>query len=201
MSNEKRAIFTEDELNSDDGMLTTIWGPSLWHTLHTISFNYPVNPTSEQKRQYKDFIMSLRNVLPCGACRKNLANNLSKCPLNAHALKNRKNFSRWMYRLHEQINTMLGKSSGLSYEDVAQRYENFRARCRPSATPTRPHHPKEVNVDSTKQTIESGCVEPVTGVKSRCVISIIPQQIEYPTFVMDDKCYQRRLKNDTSPKN
>jgi hypothetical protein len=190
MSNSTRAIFTQEELNSNDGMLTTVWGPALWHTLHTISFNYPVNPTQEQRQQYKEFILSLRNVMPCGACRRNLTTNLEKCELNSHALKNRKNFSRWMYRLHEQINTMLGKSSGLSYEDVAQRYENFRARCRPGGAPTIPHHPG--SVDHPKK-IESGCVEPVTGVKSRCVISIIPQQVEYPTFVMDDKCYQRRL--------
>lgn len=180
-----RAVFTEKELNSNDGMLTSVWGPALWHTLHTISFNYPVSPTPEQKQQYRDFVMSLRNVLPCGACRKNLKSNLEKCPLNAHALKDRKSFSRWMYRLHEQVNTMLGKKSGLSYEDVAQRYENFRARCRPGGAPTIPkyHKPK----------IESGCVEPVTGMKSKCIISIVPQAIEYPSFVMDDKCYQKRV--------
>ena len=28
-------------------MLTSVWGPSLWHSLHTISFNYPVKPTKE----------------------------------------------------------------------------------------------------------------------------------------------------------
>lgn len=182
----QRAVFTEVELNSNDGMLTTVWGPALWHTLHTISFNYPVNPTAEQKQQYQEFVMSLRNVLPCGACRKNLKSNLEKCPLNAHALKNRKNFSRWMYRLHEQINTMLGKQSGLTYDDVAQRYENFRARCRPGGAPTEPKYGAAVK-------IEEGCVEPLTGIKSRCVISIIPQQVDYPSFVMDSQCYQKRV--------
>lgn len=185
MSNT-RAVFTTGELNSNDGMLTTVWGPALWHTLHTISFNYPVHPTAEQKRQYKEFVLSLKNVLPCGACRKNLASNLEKCPLTAHALKNRTTFSRWMYRLHEQVNTMLGKKSGLSYQDVAQRYENFRARCRPGGAPTQPIHPGT-------RPVENGCVEPVTGVKSRCVISIVPQSVTCPTFIMDDKCYQRRL--------
>jgi len=28
--------------NSDEGMLTKVWGPPLWHVLHTISFNYKV---------------------------------------------------------------------------------------------------------------------------------------------------------------
>jgi len=191
MSNAKRAVFTQEELNSNDGMLTSVWGPALWHSLHTMSFNYPVKPTQEQKQQYKNYILALVHVLPCGICRKNLPSNLEKCPLNAHALKNRKNFSRWMYRLHEQVNTMLGKTSGLTYEEVAQRYENFRARCRPGGAPTLPRDPNGVAQSTDK--IENGCVEPVTGIKSRCVISIIPQSVDYPTFVMDEKCYQHRL--------
>ena len=40
-------------------MLTSVWGPSLWHTLHTISFNYPVKPTKQQKKHYKTLIMNL----------------------------------------------------------------------------------------------------------------------------------------------
>ena len=44
--------FTENDFNSGDGMLTSVWGPSMWHTLHTISFNYPVIPTKEQKVKY-----------------------------------------------------------------------------------------------------------------------------------------------------
>ena len=36
--------FTKKHFNDSNGMLTTIWGPPLWHTLHTISFNYPVKP-------------------------------------------------------------------------------------------------------------------------------------------------------------
>ena len=44
-------------------------------------------------------------------------------------MKNRETFSKFVYNLHEHINGMLGKSSGLSYEDVRERYEHFRARC------------------------------------------------------------------------
>ena len=32
-------LFKKDYL-SGDGMLTSVWGPSLWHYLHTMSFNY-----------------------------------------------------------------------------------------------------------------------------------------------------------------
>ena len=34
-------------------MLTTVWGPSMWHYLHTMSFNYPNNPTKRKKNNIK----------------------------------------------------------------------------------------------------------------------------------------------------
>ena len=45
-----------------------------------------------------------------------------------HALKNRDNFSKWMYDLHEQINKIINKNSNLTYEQV-KKDEHFRARC------------------------------------------------------------------------
>ena len=55
-------------------------------------FNYPVNPTCKDKKNYKEFMCHLKNVLPCGKCRKNFVQNLKSVPLNRHALKNRKTF-------------------------------------------------------------------------------------------------------------
>ena len=40
----KKRIFSKKHYLSGDGMMTLIWGPNLWHYLHTISFNYPVKP-------------------------------------------------------------------------------------------------------------------------------------------------------------
>ena len=36
---KKKGPYSQEDFQSGDGMLTTVWGPSLWHTLHTISFN------------------------------------------------------------------------------------------------------------------------------------------------------------------
>ena len=41
-------------------MLTYVWGPSLWHFLHTMSFNYPVKPSCEDKLLYMKFVKSLK---------------------------------------------------------------------------------------------------------------------------------------------
>ena len=124
-----KKIYTKKEYNSNDGILTSVWGPPAWHFLHTISFNYPVEPTKQQKQHYKLFFSNLEWILPCGYCRKNFKKNIKKLPLTREVLKNRDNFSRWVFNFHELINKMLCKKSGLTYGQVRERYEHFRSRC------------------------------------------------------------------------
>ena len=50
--------YTRKNYNSGDGMLTSVWGPSLWHYLHVMSFNYPMKPTKQEKKHYKNFILN-----------------------------------------------------------------------------------------------------------------------------------------------
>ena len=69
---QKKHRFTLKQYNSKDGMMTSIWGPSMWHTMHTISFNYPVKPTYKDKINYKKFITNLKYILPCCKCRLRL---------------------------------------------------------------------------------------------------------------------------------
>ena len=43
---KKHRVFKKGDFYSGDGFLTSVWGPAVWHFLHTISFNYPVSPTT-----------------------------------------------------------------------------------------------------------------------------------------------------------
>lgn len=188
-------VYSVNELKSGDGMLTSVWGPSLWHYLHIISFNYPVNPTKRLKQKYKEFVMNLRYTLPCKYCRDNLKNNLKQHPLNEKALKNRTNFSRWMFDLHELINKMLKKHSGLTYNAVRERYEHFRSRCtldkqHKNKTLKGVKHVKMSNKKTGKK--EKGCTRPLYGKKSKCIIKIVPQETKCSTFQMDKKCEKTR---------
>ena len=110
-----KKVFNSTDFSSADGMLTAVWGPSLWHTLHTISFNYPVNPTNDEMNNYYNFILSLKNILPCKFCRQNLKKNIKAINFSKKDMKNRDLFSRSIYNLHEEINCGLGKKSGLSF--------------------------------------------------------------------------------------
>ena len=179
---KNKTTYSIEDYSSNNGMLTTVWGPSAWHFLHTMSFNYPVKPTVFQKRHYMDFIQHLEHVLPCGKCRKNLKRNFKRLPLKMSDMESRATFSLYIYRLHELVNKMLGKSSGLTYEDVRERYEHFRARCaKPLNTPIR------IVKD------EKGCTESLYGEKSKCVIQIVPETTKCDTFQMDKKCVKQKL--------
>lgn len=156
---KKRSHFSTADYASRDGMLTTIWGPSTWHLLHCISFNYPACPTEEQKDHYMQFVLSLQHVLPCGKCRSNLVKNFEKVPLTRADMASRDTFSRYIYKLHECVNQMLHKKSNLTYSDVRDTYEHFRARCQEQAPP---------------KDAETGCVKPFYGKKTKCILRIVP---------------------------
>ena len=183
----KKRTFTKKDFNSGDGMVTKIWGPAQWHFLHTMSFNYPVNPTPKDKKHYRDYVLNLRYVLPCKYCRINLTNNLKKNPLQMCHMASRDTFSRYIYELHETVNKMLNKKSHLSYCDVRERYEHFRSRCTDEKQTV-----FKFKTTKTKRKKEKGCTEPLYGKKSKCVINIVPQEDKSATFNIDKKCIKTR---------
>ena len=102
-------------------------------------------------------------------------------------MKDRDSFSRYIYKLHEIVNKMLGKTSSLSYCDVRERYEHFRSRCTDEK-------PKLFNIGN-KKTIkkkEKGCTEPLYGKKAKCIIKIVPIEEKCKTLQIDKKCIKTR---------
>ena len=184
---KQKRVFTKKDYNAGDGMLTSVWGPPMWHYLHTMSFNYPVNPTPEDKTHYRNFVLNLKYVLPCKYCRMNLKTNLKTLPLNMSHMESRDTFSRYIYNLHELVNKLLKKTSNLSYCDVRERYEHFRARC----TEEKPNIFKVLKTKTLKKS-EKGCTEPLYGKKSKCVLNIVPQDDKGTTIQIDKKCIKTR---------
>ena len=185
-----KKIYTKKHFQSGDGMVTSVWGPPLWHYLHTMSFNYPIKPTTADKKHYKNFILSMRYVLPCRHCRNNLIKNFKALPLTAANMKSREAFSRWVFKLHELVNTMLGKKSGLRYCDIRERYEHFRSRC----TEDKKFSTRKIQaaVNKTRKKKEKGCTEPLYGAKSKCIIKIVPKSKGGKSFQIDKKCLKKR---------
>jgi hypothetical protein len=185
----KKRIFKKTDFISGDGMLVSVWGPLQWTFLHTMSFNYPVSPTAEDKKHYRDYIINLQYILPCKYCRINLTNNLKQMPLNMSDMKNRESFSRYVYNLHELVNKMLHKKSGLSYCDVRERYEHFRSRCTEEKGKIFKFKKTQTKKKKGK---EKGCTEPLYGKKSKCIINIVPQEEKGESLQIDKKCVKTR---------
>ena len=182
-------VFRPENYNSGDGMITSIWGPPAWHFIHTVSFNYPVRPTCEDRKNYRNFVANLENILPCGKCRKNLRKNFRKLPLENKDLESRATFSLYIYKLHELINTMLDKKSGLSYEAVRERYEHFRSRCTRSLKLLK--RKSRIQKPKVSSAGEKGCTEPLYGNKAKCVLHIVPKDKKCETFEIDNTCLKR----------
>lgn len=172
-------IFNLEDFNSSDGMLTVIWGPLMWTFLHTMSFNYPVNPTIQQKIHYYKFLKYLGKILPCKYCRDNYPKNLQSLnfSFSDNIFGNRENFSRFIYNLHNQINLMLNKPIYKTFEQVREQYELFRSRC--------------INQNHNSN-IEKGCTVPFYGQKCKTQINIIPNNIKSDSLIISPLCLLKK---------
>jgi hypothetical protein len=97
-----------------------LWGPHGWKFLHYLSFGYPMDPTTEQKNQYKTFFLSLQHVLPCSICSKHYSDNLMEYSLD-DALRNRDALVRWVIDIHNSVNEAQGKKI-YEYDEAIRLY-------------------------------------------------------------------------------
>ena len=47
--NKTKRVFKKNDFLSGDGFMVSVWGPIFWTAIHTVSFNYPIEPTEEDK--------------------------------------------------------------------------------------------------------------------------------------------------------
>ena len=82
-------------------MESTIWGPSAWNFLHSITFNYPISPTYVDKQNHQNFFENLQYILPCPQCQNHYAKNIQKHPIQ---LNSRKELVDWLIDIHNEVN-------------------------------------------------------------------------------------------------
>lgn len=171
---------TKIDYNSGMGINSTSFGPIQWAFMHMMSFNYPVNPTLENKKHYYEYIMNLQNILPCRSCRDNIKTNLKTCKFNMSKMKDRETFSRFVYDLHNCVNIMLGRKTFSTYEKVRDTYETLRAKCGP-----------DISV------IEKGCTVPLNNIKTRTVINVVPFVHKGESFIIDKRCLRKNSRKNS----
>jgi hypothetical protein len=93
------------------------WGPPEWASMHSKAAAF--DGSAEQKKYFKQYIISLTYILPCGECRQHLKANLEAIKIDDYFTNNHSLFL-WTYLLHNTVNTQLGKKSPPF--DVVKRY-------------------------------------------------------------------------------
>ena len=93
---------------TDIRMPPDVWGPIFWHAMHIVSLAYPATPTDADKAGAKAFFESLAVVLPCPVCRVHYKEKIGKTPID-RALNSKGELILWVWEIHNDVNTMLGK--------------------------------------------------------------------------------------------
>jgi hypothetical protein len=98
------------------------WGPAFWFSIHNATMFYPVNPTSQEEKEFVHFVSGLPSMIPCIACRGNarlfIENN--KENIERSAVSREKAF-QFFVDFHNHVNQSNGKPT-LSYAKVFSLY-------------------------------------------------------------------------------
>ena len=114
-------------------MQTSKWGHPGWEFLHSIAHNYPLNPTVQDRVNYKLFYEHLQNMLPCRYCRESYSRFIKEIPIDPY-LSCRDGVITWVYLIHNLVNDKL-RDQGYpipknpSLKRVIQKYDRWRAEC------------------------------------------------------------------------
>jgi hypothetical protein len=163
--------------DSNNGFVSTVFGPSTWLVLHMVSLNYPTQPSPDERDAYTQWFMLFGKVLPCSACRENFKNNLLAINFDKNVdMVNRQSFANCVWRLHNEVNTMLGKNMNVSFSEFLSFYEKLRADKCIKKTP-----------------YSEGSCEANTRSKPRCIISVIPEEhaLDIPSLTVNDMCSRK----------
>ncbi len=81
----------------------TIWGNSIWASIHYIALGAPLQLNQQDKQNYKNFFLAIGNVLPCQKCIHNFQKHLYEIPIDNY-LNTRDQLFEWTVKLHNIVN-------------------------------------------------------------------------------------------------
>ncbi len=111
--------MSENRINLDP----KIWGPYGWLFIQSSILSYPNNPNNNEKENFKQFIESLRVILPCLKCRDHMSDYIKKNPLDENILKNRENLIKWILEAQNNVNKINNKKT-ITYREFINYYKN-----------------------------------------------------------------------------
>jgi hypothetical protein len=97
-------------------MNTTLWGPSGWTFLHTLTFIYPDKPSYNDKVKMQNFMKSINSILPCKYCRISFTKYTQNLPIDNY-LDSRDSLIEWLYKIHNKVNKKLRIQGFCKYDN------------------------------------------------------------------------------------
>ena len=98
-----------------------IWGSHAWLFLHTITLNYPDNPTKFDMDNYKKFFENLGEVIPCEVCKAHYKKNIKMHPIQ---LESKEALAKWLHHIHNLVNIKNDKPE-YSYDQFIEKYSDL----------------------------------------------------------------------------
>eukprot|EP00466_Bigelowiella_natans_P017950 jgi/Bigna1/48701/estExt_Genewise1.C_300142 len=86
---------------------SAVLGRATWTYLHSLAAYYPDEPSKEQISKMNRFIYTFSETYPCEYCAHHMQEYLKQ---NPPRVKSRSEFSQWMCKMHNEVNSRLGKA-------------------------------------------------------------------------------------------
>lgn len=108
-----------------------VWGPLFWRVLHTIAEQLGKKKSAfmqaDEVTRWILFMKTVGGCLPCPMCREHYQAAMKKYPLSDLAGLRGDPFrtaaKRWVWGLHEDVNGRKAIISGITYEDLEEKYK------------------------------------------------------------------------------
>lgn len=85
-----------------------LWGKHGWIFFSHVALSYPKNPTMEEKQAYKNFFMSIQDILPCEKCSVNYKKHIVEIPIDKY-LENKDTLFSWVIKMENKVNEINNK--------------------------------------------------------------------------------------------
>jgi hypothetical protein len=86
------------------------WGPAAWNTLHVFAQTAPKRLNREEQEEWRIFLLSFANMLPCVTCRSHFSKFL-QAEMTDKSLETRDTLIQLLNMAHNDVNRRLGKRS------------------------------------------------------------------------------------------
>jgi hypothetical protein len=104
---------------------SNIWGPKAWFFLDSVILSYPLNPSYDDKKNFKDFYSLLGEMLPCAKCRVHYTEFKNKFPLTDEILSNKNKLINWFLKLHNNIRLKFQEKTEITLQDYYEYYSKY----------------------------------------------------------------------------